>query len=267
MNLEFVNLSTYPIDQPESIKYKTMLAEQKKKLNATGMINLVNFLTLDGIQQYKQEIEDRLDSAFHAFSKRQPYGYDRSDQYPDDHPCNIFGQTESYRLARHHMPGTAIDELYLWPPMRRFIADITGNETIYLSGDPSNALVIQVYKEGCGQAWHFDQALFSTIINLGEADAGGVFECVPNIRTDEDANYNEVKLALTGQSQHIQKHHVKAGSFSIMLGRYTLHRVTPIEKDKPRISVVLSYELHPDIHMDVARRKISFGPSAPDLPA
>ncbi|MCP4765254.1 MAG: hypothetical protein GY875_03195 [Gammaproteobacteria bacterium] len=266
MNATFVNLHDYPIDRPDTDAYQAMVADQQKRLCAEGMINLVDFLTPAGVLKYRHEIKSHLDIAYHAISERHPYGYERSDQFPEDHPRNTFGSTESFRLARHHLPGTAIDELYCWPPMKRFIADITGNDEIYLSGDPSNGLVVQFYKEGCGQAWHFDQALFSTIINLSESEAGGAFECVPNLRTETEPNYDEVRQVLAGESAKIQKHQVKAGSFTVMLGRYTLHRVTPVEQVKPRISVILSYELQPNIYMDLATRKISFGPTAPDLP-
>lgn len=266
MNLNYINLTAYPLDHPESSTYQALVAEQKALLASKGMINLEGFLTVEGVRNYKQEIEDRMDVAYHAVTERHPYGYQRSEELPDDHPCNTFSPTENFRLARHLLPDTAIDALYCWSPMRRFIADITGNRKIYLSGDPSNGLVVQVYKQGCGLAWHFDQALFSTVINLSETDAGGFFECAPNLRSETEPNYDEVKAVLDGHSLRIQQHKVKAGSFSIMLGRYTMHRVTEVEAEKPRISVILSYELQPGLHMDLATRKISFGPTAPELP-
>ena len=261
-----INLLGYPIDRPESSEYQSLVSRLKHDLAKSGMINLVDFLTPEGVSTYKQEINDRLANAFHAVSRRHPYGYHPTATLPDDHPCNTFASTQSFRLARHQLPDTEIDALYTWPPMRQFIADVTGNDEIYLSADPSNGLVVQVYREGCGQAWHFDQALFSTILNLSESDAGGIFECVPALRTADNPHYDAVKRVLSGESDRIQKHKVKAGSFTIMLGRYTMHRVTTVERQTPRISAVLSYELEPDVHMDLETRKISFGPTAPELP-
>lgn len=266
MDTRYINLSDYPIDHPASERYQTLVTKLQKDLAEEGMINLVNFLTPEGILKYQQEIESRQTIAYHAKSERHPYGYERSAELPADHPRNTFGPTESFRLARHHFNDTAIDELYCWPPMRQFIADITGSPETFLSADPSNGLVAQFYKEGCGQAWHFDQALFSTILNLSESTAGGYFECVPNIRTDTEDNYDDVKQALAGLLPGIQKHKVRAGSYTIIRGRYTLHRVTPVEQSNPRISVILSYELEPGICMDLPTRKLSFGPSAPDEP-
>ena len=262
----YINLTAYPVDQPDTPLYRSLVAEQKKLLETAGMINLTGFLTPEGVTKYRAEVEGRLDIAFHTIKERHPYGYYRSDDFPADHPRNTFGRTESYRLARHHFPNTAIDALYCWPPMRQFIADITGHDQTYLSADPSNGLVAQVYKEGCGIAWHFDQTLFSTIINLSEPEEGGVFECVPGLRAEDDPGYSEVKRVLDGKSGRVQKHIVTAGSFIIMIGRYTMHRVTNIEKKQPRISVILSYELEPGKYMDLDTRKISFGSTAPDQP-
>ncbi len=260
----YVNLSQYPIDQPHSVEYQTLVDDLRKHLVSKGMINLEDFLTPEGVVTYRQEIESRSDIAFHAISERNPYGYHRSKEHPDDHALNTFGSTMSFRLARHHLPDTEIDALYCWPAMRRFMADITGNEQTYLSADPSNGLVVQVYRENCGQAWHFDQALFSTILNLAESEEGGLFECVPNIRTEQDPHYEDVKSVLDNDSNRVQSYKVKAGSFTVMLGRYTLHRVTPIQGNEPRISAILSYELQPDVCMDLETRKISFGPTAPE---
>ena len=266
MTSHYVNLEDYPIDRVESDDYKSLIAKLRSDLETIGFINLEGFLSPDGVGQFMEEIEDRQSIAFHAVSLRHPYGYTPSDEFPTDHPRNIFAKTESYRLARHHFKDSRLDEFYQWPPLRTFIADLTGHPRIYLNADPSNALVVQVYRQGCRIAWHFDQALFSTILNLAESESGGIFECAPNLRTESDPNYAEVKSVLTGESPRVQSLKVKAGSFSIMRGRYTMHRVTPVEQDTPRVSVVLSYEVKPGVVMDLPTRRISFGPDTPELP-
>ena len=159
-----------------------------------------------------------------------------------------------------------LDKLYRWPPLRQFVADVTGNKTLYLHADPSNALVLQIYQTRDTLAWHFDQALFSTVLNLSETESGGAFECAPNIRTPDDPCFDAVRGVLLGNSDRVQRHFVKSGSFSIMLGRYTLHRVSEVTGETPRISMILSYEDRPGIKMDVTTRKMLFGPGAPDTP-
>ena len=59
---------------------------------------------------------------------------------------------------------------------------------------------------------------------------------------------------------------LKAGSLVMQLGRYTLHRVSEVEGETPRISMIISYEEKPGIHMTSATRRKIFGPTAPALP-
>ena len=47
-----INLLDYPIDQPESERYQVLIKELNNKLASEGMINLVDFLTPEGILKY-----------------------------------------------------------------------------------------------------------------------------------------------------------------------------------------------------------------------
>ena len=53
-----------------------------------------------------------------------------------------------------------------------------------------------MYKPGCWTGWHFDRAVFTTIINLSEASGGGVLECAPDIRTEGNPGYDAVRDVL-----------------------------------------------------------------------
>ena len=156
-----------------------------------------------------------------------------------------------------------MDELYTWEPLRRFVADITGNREVFLHEDPTNALVIQLYKPGRWTGWHFDRAIFTTIVNLGEPEDGGVLECATDIRTEDDPGYEAVDDVLNGRSDRVQRHHMQAGSLTLMLGRYSLHRVTKIVGDADRISLVLKYETEPGVFISAADRRWIYGPDAP----
>jgi hypothetical protein len=56
---------------------------------------------------------------------------------------------------------------------------------------------------------------------------------------------------------------MKAGSLTLMLGRYSIHRVTSVEPGSDRISLVLKYETQPGVYISAADRKWIYGPSAP----
>ncbi len=258
-----IDLAGYPLDRPEGAAYQALVEGCSQRLSDTGLLNLEGFLTEGGAARLAAAVDDLMPQAERSVREDTAYGVPPTDDLPADHPYRILGATDRYGIAYHQMRGTALDALYVWPPLRQFVADVTGHGTLYLHEDPSNALVAQIYKTGGGLAWHFDQALFSTILNLGETEAGGAFECVPNLRSDDDPAYDAVRDVLLGRSDRVERHYPKRGSFTIIYGRYTLHRVATVEGPSPRVSLVLSYEDRPGVRMDAETRRKLFGPTAP----
>ena len=258
MNLDYVNLSEYPLHRPESPEFKTLVTEWRSKLDATGLINLVGFLTAEGVERFRSEVYERLPDAFHSVHGAQAYFDKMSGEYPTD----ALG-SDTHCLGHHNLQNSAMDTLYNWEPLRKFVAALTANPEVFLHEDPTNALVVQVYKPGCWTGWHFDRALFTTIVNLGEPEAGGKFECAADIRTEQDPCYDDVRDVLRQTSNRVTQHEMKAGSLTLMLGRYSLHRVTPVEKTSDRISLVLKYETEPGVFISAKDRKHIYGPSAP----
>lgn len=258
MNLKYINLSHYPLDQPHSDAYQQLVAEWRLKLSETGLINLEDFLTSEGIEQCRTEVYERISEAFHSVHGAQAY----FDNFPQALPTNGLG-SNTHCLGHHNLHNTTMDALYQWEPLKNFIAKLTGNSEVFLHEDPTNALVVQIYKPGCWTGWHFDRAIFTTIVNLGEPRAGGVFECSPDIRTENDPGYDAVGEVLFNRSDKVHRHEMKAGSLTLMLGRYSLHRVTPVEQDLDRISLVLKYETQSGVFISAADRKLIYGPLAP----
>lgn len=258
MNLDYVNLSKYPLHQPQSETYQQLVNEQRQALADTGLINLNGFLTSEGVDQCRSEVYERMPDAFHSVHGAQAY----FNNFPGDLPTDVLG-SNTHCLGHHTIRHTAMDALYHWEPLRRFIAALTGNDEVFLHEDPTNALVVQIYKPDCWTGWHFDRALFTTIVNLGEPEAGGVFECATDIRTENDPSYAAVREVLLNQSDKTSQHIMEAGSLTLMLGRYSIHRVTPVEQSLDRISLVLKYETEPGVFISAADRKLIYGPSAP----
>ncbi len=261
MNLNHVNLADYPLREPHSQAYKSLVEEWRHRLVETGLINLDAFLTVEGVETFRKEVYDRRPDAFHSVHGAQAY----FDNYPGELPKDVLG-SDTFCLGHHNLQQSAMDQLFRWKPLRGFIAALTGNNEVFLHEDPTNALVIQLYEPGCWTGWHFDRANFTTIVNLGEPDGGGLFECAPDIRTEEDPNYAEVEEVLLNRSDRVQRYEMKAGSLTLMLGRYSLHRVTRIEEGADRISLVLKYETQPGVSISTADRRLIYGPLVPDGP-
>jgi len=263
LNNDLIDLVKYPIDRPDSKAYQAIVAESRLALSNNDYLNLERFLSESGTELIEKEIDALSPTAVHIVNESTAYGNSETKDLPANHPYNIKHQSDRYSLARHQLRNTQLDSIYSWEPVRNFVRDVLELPEIYLHEDPSNALVVQIYKRSGGIAWHFDRALFSTILNIRESGKGGTFECAPNIRTDIDPCHGEVQAVLLQQSNRVQQHNVKAGSFTIMRGRYTLHRVTENLSQTPRYSVVLSYEDKPGVKLDEATRKRLFGETAP----
>ena len=146
------------------------------------------------------------------------------------------------------------------------MADILDLPEVYLHEDPSNALVLQIYKPDCRLAWHFDRARFSTILQLQKADEGGYFEAAPAIRSADDENHGAVRSLLLEQQEAPVRRRSEPGTFVIIFGQNCLHRVTEFIGESARISLILSYEEEPGRKLDPETRKLFFGPDAPDDP-
>jgi hypothetical protein len=264
MILNYINLSGYPLNQPDSMEYQSMVKELRNDLAKTGLINLEAFLTAEGIDVFRDEVYERAPDAYHSVHGAQAY----FNKFPEPLPSDVLG-SETHCIGHYQMQGTAMDTLYRWEPMRQFIAALTDNPEVFLHEDPTNALVVQMYKPGCWTGWHFDRAIFTTIINLGEPAGGGVFECAPDIRTEDDPKYDDVREVLLNQSDRTQRYEMKAGSLTLMLGRYSIHRVTEVKPGTDRISLVLKYETQPGVFISEADRKLIYGPSAlgPESPS
>ena len=258
MHRDLINLKDYPLDVKDSDVYRDLVATHRRKLVDTGLTILPGFLTSTGVELFNAQIDQRMHQAY--FSEHGPSSY--FSDYPGELQHDILDSI-SYCMGRDKLLNTAMDTLYQWSPVRSLVADVTGNPEVFLHEDPSNALIVQMYKPGCKIGWHFDRALFACIINLSEPAAGGVFECAPNLRSEEDPGYDEVQKVLEGTSDRVQRHQVPAGSLSIMLGRYTFHRVSEIAGLRPRTSLVLTYETRPGVRISDADRATIFGPDAP----
>lgn len=258
MNIENVNLTDYPIDRPDCAQYRSLVSDLRERLSVTGLINLEAFLTPEGVGALREETYEKAPDAYHSVHGAQAY----FDHFRGEYPDGVVG-SDTYCMGHHVLRDTAMDALYRWEPTRRFIASLTGNGEVFLHEDPTNALVIQMYKPGCWTGWHFDRAVFTTIINLSEPSGGGVLECAPDIRTEDNPGYDAVRDVLFERSARVRRQPMKAGSLTLMLGRYSIHRVTSVEPGSDRLSLVLKYETQPGVYISAADRKWIYGPSAP----
>jgi len=186
-----------------------------------------------------------------AYSQNQRHNvYFREDdpQFPVDHPARRQLTTTQKAVAYDLIPESAgIRAIYNWQPLRTFIARIVGRDVLYLHGDEMAALNIMFLENGGQLGWHYDRADFVTTLLLQTPEAGGNFEYISHLRTDEDENYAGLGQMLDGTHPGIISVPGKPGTLTIFQGYYSPHRVTPVHGSIPRINSILSYTSKPGV--------------------
>jgi len=165
-------------------------------------------------------------------------------------------------VAYDQLPSnSALKQLYAWPAMIRFIQDITGVTDLYVSDDPYQPVNILCSRAGDQSAWHFDSwNAFTMTVLLQAPLAGGEFQLVPSIRTADDPNYTALARVLQGDESDVVTVDRDPGSLVIFRGSTSVHRVTEVNGDTPRLMAVFVYEDKPGVTGDPQVNETVYGP-------
>ena len=147
-------------------------------------------------------------------------------------------------------------------------AIVAPDRQLYASPCPISSAYYNVFGEGDGLGWHFDNSEFGVNLVLqmaipqanlgcstetgaanGSAPGGGEFEFHLNTRsdTDPDSYATTARLLDSGcpsTDRGVQSaHDLRPGSLVVFSGRHSLHRVTPVLPGaSPRINIIFTYE-------------------------
>jgi hypothetical protein len=98
---------------------------------------------------------------------------------------------------------------------------------------------------------------------LQSAERGGAFEYAPNIRSEEDENYEGVARMLDGDAALKKTGAIMPGCLALFRGRRSLHRVTEVEGSRPRLIALFSYDrkpgmmFRPEVHLRALGRTLA----------
>ena len=99
-----------------------------------------------------------------------------------------------------------------------------------------------------------------TTLLLQAPEAGGVFEYVPDLRSDESENFEQVQQVLDGDSNRVKRLKLEAGTLSLFRGHYSMHRVTEVEGSRTRIQAILGFSTTPDLQGNLESSILHYGP-------
>jgi hypothetical protein len=136
---------------------------------------------------------------------------------------------------------------------------------VYRNQDKYQALNISMMNAGGCQQWHFDSGRMVTTLLLQEPESGGIFEYVPELRSDKSENFEQVQRVLDGDTRRNQQIELKAGTLSLFRGHYSMHRVTEVQGDRTRIQAILGFSTDPELKGNLDSSILHYGPRVAEL--
>ena len=246
-NLEnIVNLNEYPINQTNSDEYKKLIDKNKKLLDQDGCCVLPNFIKTQSLFKMKEEVERNLNKIHWTKDSHNPYFTKDDPELSKDHPKRIFTFRESGYLNSDDLETNSdLDTLYESEEMLKFVSDSLGVYPLYKWADPLGKNPYSVMHEDHYFPWHFDGNEFTLSILIQKADKGGLFEYSPDLRNENNENFDEVTKVLRGDRKTVKSLDLKPGDLQIFKGRFSMHRVTKVEGKTSRYIALPTYVKDP----------------------
>lgn len=259
---DLVDIATYPLDQPNSVAYKSAVAEARSQLQDDGCAVIKNLLRPTAVKIISQEIIERKSNTHFSTSKMNPYFHStKNPEYPDHHPVNTFIERSSGFIPGDSWDASlAIDILFRSEMLTNFIRDALETQAVHCYADPLAGLTANILDPGQQFAWHFDTNEFAVTAMIDEADDGGLFQYVPMIRTPDNESFERIQKVLDDDCSEVKTLELHAGDLQIFRGRHSLHRVTRVPKtSRPRHAAIFAYTADPGVIGRVERTKQLFG--------
>jgi hypothetical protein len=257
---DIVDLAAYPIDRLDGPEGTARLAHWRRALQADGVLVMPGFLTRSAVRTILGEAGPVLEHCYYCAHSHNAWLAANDETLPGDHPRNVANISDLGCIADDQIPpDSMLRRVYDAPEVREAIAAILDVPALHQYEDPLGSLNVNLQRAGQQLNWHYDNADFVTTVLLQEPDGGGAFEYCPNLRRPDDENYDGVARVLRGERDAVRTLAIEPGALVLFRGRYSLHRVTPVEGDTPRIIAILSYDTKPGVMLTEYTRKLFYG--------
>lgn len=241
---DLVDLGRYPIDLPRSAAFEHLLVDLRRELAEDGCAVLPGFVHAAGIAQLVAEADCVASKAHHSSARTNAYFSKDDPRLSVDHPLRQFYErSNAFVPADHFGADSPLRQIYEAPSFMPFIraALQEPEDRFYRYDDPLADVIINMVEEGDGFPWHFDTNNYTVTLVIQNPEEGGAFEYVPNLRNAEDENFSGVARVLSGQRTQVRRIDLQPGDLQIFRGRYSLHRVAPMQGRRRRYVGIFSF--------------------------
>lgn len=242
--LDMIETRRYSIQSSLAPEYRETVLNAQQQLRARGAAELPGFLTPSAVEVFTEDATYASNRAYCSEGMGTPY-LERADddQWPASHPRRQQSRSRVSAVGYDLIPLTSpLRLLYEDEDVRRFLEAILDVPVLFRYADPFGALNLSVMDEGDELGWHFDQTDFVVSLAIQSAEQGGDFEVVPNIRSARDECYDDVERLLNGDEIEVVTLPMVPGTLLIFRGRHSIHRVTPVSGQTPRLVGLLGFD-------------------------
>lgn len=264
---DLIDTERYPLSNTQSERYKQAVAEARSDLGTVGCAVIKDFVQPSALEVLGQEIWARKTTTHYSTQVMNPYFHvSENSQYPTDHPVNTFLERSSGFIPGDSWEQSTVTRtLFEHSELCRFLADCLEIPELFPYADPLAGLTANILDPNQIFTWHFDTNDFAVTVLVEEADEGGLFEYVPNIRSDGDEGFDAIQSVLQGGRQGVQTLDLRPGDLQIFRGRHSLHQVSRVSaQSKPRHAAIFAYTEQPGVIGRVERTMQLFGRVLPE---
>lgn len=257
-----INLEHYPI-HVEGPEQDAVLARVREDLARDGCAVLKGFLTPAGVAALTQEAEGVANKGHQSFNRTNAYFTQDDETLPADDPRRQFyDRSNAFVPADNFQADGPLRRVHDFKGFDKFIQNCLQEQNFHRYADPLADVIVNMAQEGNGFPWHFDTNNFTVTLAIQNAEAGGAFEYAAGIR-EGDENFDEVARVLNGTSDKVTVLALEPGDLQIFRGRYSLHRVAPLQGTRPRFVAIFSYVEEPGMVGNPERTQQLYGRTLP----
>ncbi|MFT7476413.1 MAG: hypothetical protein ACI81L_003367 [Verrucomicrobiales bacterium] len=259
---DLIDLDRNPLDQPDSEGYAAAVEAARVGLRARGCAIVRDLVRPDALAQLGREIWERKHTTHFSTQVINPYfHFHHNADYRDRHPMNTFLERSSGFIPGDSWEAsTAMRVMFEHPDLARFLADCLEIPELHPYADPLAGLTANILDPDQQFTWHFDTNEFAVTVLVEEADDGGLFEYVPNIRADGEEGFDHIQHVLEGGRDGVHTLDLRPGDMQIFRGRYSLHSVSRVARDsRPRHAAIFAYTEKPNVIGRLERTEQLFG--------
>ncbi len=263
---DIVDLERYPITDRTNPAYLALVTHSQSLLGQEGVAIFPGFVRNPSVVAMADQTLALHSRMFHFRENHTVYFKPQDESVDPEHPLRRLMNTAKDTVAYADIPADhLIRQIYESDEVLTFIKDVLDLDTLYRHADPLAALNLQGFTAGQQLGWHFDRSDFSVTLSLQAASAGGDFEYVRMLRNESDDCYDAVRQFLDDpNTQQIEVLPQVPGTLTLFRGRYSLHRVTPVEGDRLRLNAVFAFVDQPNVEFNAYARQLFYGRTTVD---